>query len=111
MICLYDIFLSKLIKYTLQDESLAPLIRKQAIATYYKYSGDESDERSILLRKLQEIENKTTRQKGRVEKEEIPYELFLEFKAGYEKEKKEIEDVLAKEGKGVSNPGECIDFA
>jgi hypothetical protein len=95
----------------LQDESLAPLIRKQAIATYYKYSGEESDEKSILLKKIQELENKTVHQKARVEKEEIPYELFLEFKKGYENEKKEIEDILAKEVKGVSNPEECIDFA
>lgn len=108
---LHGIFLSKLIKYTLEDESLAPLIRKQAIATYYKYSGEESDEKSILHKKLQELENKTAHQKKRVEKEEIPYELFLEFKAGYENQKKEIEGILAKEVKGVSNPEECIDFA
>lgn len=29
----------------------------------------------------------------------------------YENEKKEIEDILAKDRKGVSNPEECIDFA
>jgi site-specific DNA recombinase len=108
---LHDIFLSKLGEYVLQDESLAPLIRKQAIATYYRNSEEESDDKSTLNKKLQDLDKKIARLKERLKNEEIPYDLFQEFKAGYEQERKEIEAELAKGTKGVSNPEECIDFA
>jgi site-specific DNA recombinase len=108
---LHAMFLSKLSEYSLYDESLVPLIRKQTLATYYKLSENKHDEKSSLKERLLELDRKTARQKDRVEKEEIPYALFLEFEASYEKEKKEIQKELDKASKGVSNPEECVDLA
>ena len=54
---------------------------------------------------------KLERQKLRLKNEEIPYDLYLEFLADFEKEKKEISDQLAKCTKGVSNPEKCVEFA
>lgn len=104
-------FLSKLSEYTLYDESLIPLIRKQTLATYYKRRENKQDEKSILKERLLELDRKTARQKDRVKNEEIPYSLFLEFQASYEQERKEIQKNLDITPKGVSNPEECVDLA
>ena len=112
---LHDIFKGKLMEYMLVDialmPELIPLMKKQVLATYHRLTVQGSDDKTYLHKKLQEIDKNIERQKERVKKEEIPYELFLEFKAGYENEKKEIEAELAKGSNGVSNPEECIDFA
>lgn len=108
---LHDIFLGKLGEYALQDITLAPLIRKQAIATYYKNCEGEKDDKSVLHKKLEDLDKKTVRLKERLKNEEIPYDLFQEFKTDYEKERIKIEEELAKCSKGVSNPEECVDFA
>jgi hypothetical protein len=81
------------------------------LATYYRFTEGETDDKTTLLNSIQEIDKKLERRKKRLRDEEITYELYLEFKAEYEKEKKELLDELAKCGKGVSNPQEYIDFA
>ena len=52
-----------------------------------------------------------TGQQKRLKKEEIPYDLYLEFIVDLEKEKKKTLDELAKCSKGVSNPEMCVEFA
>ena len=81
------------------------------LATYFKFTEGEVDGRTVLIGNIQEIDRKLERQKKRLMEEQISYELYLEFKGVYEKEKKDSEAELAKCGKGVSNPQECIDFA
>lgn len=81
------------------------------LATYYKLTEGETDDKAALLNNIQETTKKLERQKKRLRDEEITYELFLEFKGELENEKKLFEEELAKSGKGVSNPDGCIDFA
>ena len=97
--------------YSFNNESLVPLIKKQMLATYYKMAEEEVDENAIMQTKLKEINNKLERQKTRLKNEEITYALYLEFVADLEKERKGIEEELAKPAKGVSNPEKCFDFA
>ena len=108
---LHEAFIEILGNYTLGTDSVIPLIRKQMLATYFKFTEDEVDDKTVLLSNIQEIDRKLERQKKRLMEEQISYELYLEFKGIYEKEKKELEAEIAKCGKGVSNPQECIDFA
>lgn len=81
------------------------------LATYYKLTEGELDDKTAILNSIQEVDNKLARQKKRLKEEEITYDLYLEFKGEYEKEKKELQDELANSGNGVSNPQECVDFA
>jgi site-specific DNA recombinase len=104
-------FLEGLFKYTLESVSLIPAIKKQMLATYYKFNMEEAGEKTILENKLYDIAKNVERLKTRLKNEEIPYDLYLEFLADFEKEKKEIADQLAKCSKGVSNPEKCIEFA
>ena len=105
-------FIRGLMEYTLEiDSVLEPLIKKQMLATYYKFNEEEADEKAILESKLKEIDENMERQKTRLKKEEIPYDLYLEFIADFEKEKKKTLDELAKCSKGVSNPEMCVEFA
>lgn len=97
--------------YSFKSEGLMPLIKKQMLATYYKLAAEEVDENTILQAKLKEVNTKLERQKNRLKNEEISYSLYLEFVADFEKERKQIEEELAKPAKGVSNPEKCIDFA
>ena len=109
---LHKKFIRELMEYTLEiDSALEPLIKKQMLATYCKFNEEEADEKAILETKLQEVDGDIERQKKRLKKEEIPYDLYLEFIADLEKEKKKTLDELAKCSKGVSNPEMCVDFA
>ena len=81
------------------------------LATYFKFTDGEVDDRTTIMGNIQGIDKKMARQKKRLMEEEISYELYLEFKGIYEKERKDLEAKLAESGKGVSNPKECIDFA
>ena len=97
--------------YTFKTEALVPLIKKQMLATYYKLSEAEVDNKAILEKKYSEIHAKLERLKTRLKNEEISYTLYLEFAGDFQKERKQIEEELAKPSKGVSNPEKCIDFA
>ncbi|MDQ3846109.1 MAG: septation ring formation regulator EzrA [Bacteroidota bacterium] len=108
---LHEQFIGVLEQYTLKSEPLVPLIKKQMLATYYKLNEEEGEDKASYENRLQEINKNIERQKARLKKEEIPYELYLEFVADYEKEKKDIQDELAKASTGVSNPELCVDFA
>jgi site-specific DNA recombinase len=108
---LHEKFLEVLNKYTLNTTSIVPLIRQQMLATYFKFTEGEIDDKGSLLITIQEIDKKLERQKKRLREEEITYDLYLEFKGELETEKKQLEEELAKSGNGVSNPQECIDFA
>jgi site-specific DNA recombinase len=108
---LHKQFTDLLQKYTFKKESLAPVIRKQMLATYYKSVEEEVDERSTFKKNLEEIVAKLGRLKTKLKNEEISYALYLEFVAELEKERQEIEDELAKPAKGVSNPEKCIEMA
>jgi len=81
------------------------------LATYYKFNVEEALEKTIFENKLHDIAKNVERLKTRLKNEEIPYDLYLEFLADLEKEKKEITDQLAKCSKEVSNPEKCVEFA
>lgn len=98
-------------EYTLKTDSLAPLIKQQMLATYYKLTEEQTEDESIFERRLKEIDRNIERQKERLKKEEIPYELYLEFVGGYEQEKKKIVQEMTTGAQGVSNPELCIEFA
>src|SRR5690606_35843502 len=72
----FEVILSE---FTLQTESLIPLIRKQMLATYYKLTESEIDDRDLLLNNIQEVDKKLERQKTRLKEEEITFDLYLEF--------------------------------
>ena len=108
---LHNQFTDILEEYTLKSESLVPVIEKQMLATYYKYSEDEVDDKLIYENRLKEIGKNIAWQKERVKKGEIPYELYLDFIKDYEDEKKKIGKELEKGSKGVSNPELCVQFA
>ncbi|RYF87204.1 MAG: hypothetical protein EON98_01300 [Chitinophagaceae bacterium] len=91
--------------------SFKPLIEKQMLATYYKYNEEKDDDKLTFEKRLKEIDKDVAWQKERLKKGEIPYDLYLEFVADFEKEKKTITDELAKGSKGVSNPELCVNFA
>lgn len=97
--------------YTLKSEPLVPLVEQQMLVTYYKYSGEEKDDRLVYEKAIKEIDVKIEKQKRRLEDEEIPYAIYLEFVTKYEKEKKEIAEELGKNSKVVSNPLRCVQFA
>ena len=88
-----------------------PVIEKQMLATYYKYSEEEVDDKLIYENRLKEIDKNIAWQKERVKKGEIPYDLYLDFIKDYEEEKKKIVEQLQKGSKGVSNPELCVQFA
>ena len=81
------------------------------LATYYKLSDEKDDDKISFEKRLKEIDKDIAWQKERLKKGEIPYELYLEFVADFEKEKKAITNELAKGSKGVSNPKLCVNFA
>lgn len=97
--------------YTLKSEPLVPLVEQQMLATYYKYSGEEKDDRLVYEKAIKEIDVKIEKQKRRLEDEEIPYAIYLEFVTKYEKEKKKVAEEIEKGSKGVSSPLRCVQFA
>ncbi|RYZ23107.1 MAG: recombinase family protein [Chitinophagaceae bacterium] len=108
---LHKQFTSILDQYTLKSEPIVPLLEKQMLATYYKYNEEKDDDKITFEKRLKEIDKDIAWQKERLKKGEIPYDLYLEFVADFEKEKKAITDELAKGTKGVSNPELCVNFA
>lgn len=108
---LHDQFTHILEQYSLNSSSLAPLIKQQTLATYFKLTEEGEDDASIYENRLKEIDHNIERQKTRLKKEEIPYELYLEFVADFEKEKKKIKEELTPGSQGVSNPELCVEFA
>jgi site-specific DNA recombinase len=108
---MHDKFTNILDHYTLKTETLVPVIEKQMLATYYKYSEEENDDQLIYESRVKEINKEIEWQKGRVKKGEIPYDLYAEFLKEYEGEKKKISEELQKDSKGVSNPLRCVQFA
>lgn len=108
---LHTQFVQLLENYTFKTESLVPLIKKQMLATYYKFVEEEVDDNTTLQKNLEEVRAKLERQKTRLKNEELSYALYLKFVDDLEKEQREIEEELAKPSKGVSNPEKCIEFA
>ena len=108
---LHDQFAGILEQYTLKSEPLVPLIEKQMLATYYKFSEEEGDNKSIFEGRIKEIDKDITWQKERLKKGEIPYDLYLDFVKDYEDEKKKVAEELENGSKGVSNPELCVNFA
>ena len=47
----------------LHTDSLIPLIRKQMLATYYKFTEGEIDDKTVIIGNIQEIDKKLVRQK------------------------------------------------
>ena len=108
---LHEQFTDVLNNYSLKSEPFVPLIKKQMLATYYKLNEEKTDNKSTFIARLKEIDRDIARQKERLKKGELPYELYQEFVGEYEAEKKKITDKLAKASKGVSNPELCVEFA
>jgi hypothetical protein len=98
-------------QYSLNSASLAPLIKQQTLATYYKLTEEGEDDTAIYESRLKEIDYNIERQKTRLKKEELPYKFYLEFEADFQKEKKKIQEELTPGSKGVSNPELCVEFA
>jgi site-specific DNA recombinase len=108
---MHDKFEDILGNYTLRSESLIPLIEKQMLSTYYRFTEEEGDDKLIYKSRIKEIDKEIEWQKARVKKGEIPYNLYAEFLKEYKGEKKKIAEELEKGSNGVSNPERCVQFA
>ncbi len=81
------------------------------LATYYKFSEEEGDNKSAFEGRIKEIDKDIAWQKERLKKGEIPYDLYLDFVKDYEDEKKKVAEELEKGSRGVSNPELFVNFA
>jgi hypothetical protein len=65
---LHDQFIHILENFSLRSDSLAPLIKQQTLATYYKLTEEGEDDVSIYENRLKEIDHNIERQKNEAQK-------------------------------------------
>jgi site-specific DNA recombinase len=87
------------------------LLKAQMIATFNQRNKNHRDETERIRKQIAELNSKLQRLEERYIEEEIEKEMFYGYREKYRAELKNLEDVLAKTGVGVSNLEKLIEKA
>ena len=92
-----------------KNEEIKELLMQKMVFEYQKQTKGREEEITNHEKQLEELENKLNRLEERYILEEITAEMYKKYKEKFIKEKAEIEAVLLKSGKGVSNLEKCVE--
>ena len=108
---LHDKFLTILEYFNIgKDEEIRELLMQKMIFEYQKQTKGKEEDISNHEKHLEELEYKLDKLEEKYILEEISAEMHKKFKTKFIKEKAEIEDILLKSGKGVSNLENCVEI-
>ncbi len=105
---LHKNFSSALERFNINDEEMKDGIAREMIAEYEERITVKEDEAVKCENQLAEIDKKLERLEERFILEEISAEMFRKYKDRFNAEKAEIEKLLMKSGRKMSNLEECV---
>ena len=111
---LNETFYNILNYFSLQEDAPAEvrdLIKAQMTITFNEMTDGQQDDLGLLESQLYDLNKKIERLEERYIEEEVSTELYNKYGSKYIEEKKEIEEVLIKSSRGVSNLTQSINLA